>query len=353
MVKKYRIEFLLLKNEGSKCNSIPTLKNLLMAHGDLKLVGKKIKIGTSSAAFEVNTKQVGQGKKQRNFCITIEKPGNKKFEEKIIEDLTMIFRRLKQIFCNSDNEFKLVPLWDDSAFYYANLSYPMIYEIENLMRKLIYQFMISNLGTKWITAIPEQFKNDLNRRKKEPRQYNMETILYDADFIHIISFLFEPYVLNKDSIIEKIKKAKKISDIDLNELKTIIPKDNWTRYFQSFVPFKGFKEKWEELYLLRCKIAHNSLINKSDYENIKKLTTFLKEPVLLALSLVDKIDITDNLAVAKYALDLLVKYKESHKDEFDSLFENINFENKSDRELFGSRSFGFFKKFGSYLEENF
>lgn len=73
----------------------------------------------------------------------------------------------------------------------------------------------------------------------------------------------------------------------------------------------------------------------------------------MALSLVDKIDITDNLGVLKYAYELLKKYEENNHDEFDSLFENINFENESDKKLFGSRAWNFFKGFNIYLKENF
>jgi len=293
MAKTFKIEFLLIKEENIKYNSIITLKNLLTSHGDLSFKGQKIKVEDTEAIFKIKTELVGDEEKERYFFITIEKKLEDESEEKVIEDLSFVFKKLKQIFGDFNKTFKIVLLWDDTTFYYAKLAYPLIFEIENLMRKLIYQFMLTKLGTDWFKiGAPEEFKRDIAKNGRESDTM-MDSILYNADFIHVVTFLFREYTRDDKKIMDKIKVAKNISEVDIADLKSIIPQDNWTRYFQPIIDYPKFKEKWEELYLLRCKVAHNSLITKAEYEQIKSMTAQFKEKLETAISSIDKIDIPE------------------------------------------------------------
>src|SRR5690242_5306537 len=246
MAKTFKIEFLLIKEENIKYNSIITLKNLLTSHGDLSFKGQKIKVEDTEAIFKIKTELVGDEEKERYFFITIEKKLEDESEEKVIEDLSFVFKKLKQIFGDFNKTFKIVLLWDDTTFYYAKLAYPLIFEIENLMRKLIYQFMLTKLGTDWFKiGAPEEFKRDIAKNGRESDTM-MDSILYNADFIHVVTFLFREYTRDDKKIMDKIKVAKNISEVDIADLKSIIPQDNWTRYFQPIIDYPKFKEKWEE-----------------------------------------------------------------------------------------------------------
>jgi hypothetical protein len=294
-LERLRIEMLLIKGESSKCNSIQTLKSLLASDGELHFKSKRIVVGKAEAVFLISTDLIEQETKERYFYINIEKPVNSKDEEKAIADLDAISKKLKQIIVEiGGKSFKIATLWDDTAYYYSKLAYPIIYEIENLMRKLIYQFMLTKLGSDWYkNATPEDFKRNIKSDRENPN-LSFELILYNADFIHIINFLFGKYTVGDQSkVLEKINKAKSNSEIAIEELKQLVPQNNWTRYFQSIIAYEKFKEKWENLYALRCKVAHNTLITKGDYETIIHLAKELKEKLEKAISSLDRIKIQE------------------------------------------------------------
>ena len=60
------------------------------------------------------------------------------------------------------------------------------------------------------------------------------------------------------------------------DLLQYVPKSNWDRYFSNIVECEGeyILKRWNTLYELRCKIAHNKIVIKKDYERI---TCLIKE----------------------------------------------------------------------------
>jgi|GEM_PF-4527937 len=293
-VSKYKIDFLLLKEEDSKCNSIATLKNLLSSDGEVSFGNQKIKVNKVDVSFKIATELVEDGKKERFFIVTIEKKFDEKNHEEIIHELTEVFKKLKQIIIDSGKVFKIATLWDDTAFYFSKLSYPHIYEVENLMRKLIYKFMLTKLGSEWYkNGIPEEFRGNISQREKDAANAYFESRLYNADFIHMNNFLFGKYKVDEQKINEKIKNAKKISDLTLQEIKQTIAEDNWTRYFQTIIEIEKFKEKWSKLYELRCKVAHNSLMTNGDYKEILKLSLEFKENLEKAISSIKTVKVLE------------------------------------------------------------
>lgn len=77
-------------------------------------------------------------------------------------------------------------LWDDISLYYSQQAYPIIYEIENLMRQLITKFMLINAGLRWEKErTPEDVRKSINDKNKEP------TVLYNVDYIQLSNFLFK------------------------------------------------------------------------------------------------------------------------------------------------------------------
>ena len=293
-MKNLKIEFLLLKGEDTKCNSIVTLKNLLTSDGEVSFYRQTLKVDKSECIFKVNTNLVQDGNNERYFLIALEKNTDSNKEKKHTEELIIVFKKIKQIIIDSGKTFKIAPLWDDTAFYFSKLSYPLIYEVENLMRQLIYKFMLTKLGSSWFkNAIPEEFRTQINKREREATNAYFEASLYNADFIHVINFLFGKYTVDTNKTFNKIKSANRISELTLKELKQVVPEDNWTRYFQPIIAFDKFKEKWERLYELRCKIAHNTLITKGDYEEILSLSKDFKNKIEKAISLVANITVLE------------------------------------------------------------
>ena len=102
-------------------------------------------------------------------------------------------------------------------------------------------------------------------------------MLDTVDFINLTDFLLKPYSkTDPPELHSRIEKASNIDD--LKDLKQHIPESNWTRYFSDLVDCEdGYLQKrWKQLYDLRCKVAHNSIIDKSDLVNIKILVSDLE-----------------------------------------------------------------------------
>jgi hypothetical protein len=124
-------------------------------------------------------------------------------------------------------------LWDDVSLYYSQKSYPLIHKVENLMRKLITYFMLTNIGKEWVTQTsPSVIMDAIDKSKR--KQYL--DVLHQIDFINLADFLFKPYQ-TKDTkeLFQIISDAKSKDDLNLEDLKTFEAKSNWQKYFSKIV----------------------------------------------------------------------------------------------------------------------
>lgn len=291
MTPKSKIEFLLIKDEDSKCNSIDTLVNLFVSDSEIKFINSStLSIGEDEAEFHISTDTIKKEIDERYFLITIEKENDEANESAIILCLINIYNKIKEVIVAS-RIFKIAELWNDTSFYYSRLSYPHIYKVENLMRMLIYKFMLTRLGKNWEkTGLTSKVKEAIKlKNNNEEKSVYFDDILYKFDFIHLSTFLFTPYSTESNKVFEKISKAKKIEDLVLKELNEIVPIDNWDRYFKQIIKHKDFKKDWDELYKLRCKIAHNNFISQHEFEQIEKKSQVLIEKISNGIRSVSKI----------------------------------------------------------------
>ncbi len=158
--------------------------------------------------------------------------------------------------------------------------YPQIYKVENLMRKLILQFMLTKLGVGWQTmAIP----NNVTETIKQKGNNKTSNIIYELDFVHLSSFLFTPYtkksITELPEVINKLKSDPTRASQNIDTLNEFIPVDNWTRYFSEILDCesKQLEKKWKQLYEIRCKVAHNNILNFDEYNNGKSLCEYLEK----------------------------------------------------------------------------
>ncbi|HDM8167333.1 TPA: hypothetical protein P0E18_005195 [Vibrio harveyi] len=169
------------------------------------------------------------------------------------------------------------------------------------MRLLITKFMLTNVGLGWTKErVPTDVQQSINSNNSDANYLN------NVDFIQLKNFLFsENYPNHKDSLIKKLKSAKDFTNLELEEIKSLLPESNWDRFFQPLVGCEAdfLKKRWDQLYELRCKVAHNKDFNHTNLEDVLKLTAELKPILDKALVSLDDIVISE--------------------DEKDDVFENV------------------------------
>lgn len=282
-----KVEYIILvETKNSFCNSIKAFNNLLEVNDDIKIEKNNIvKYKNLNISYEVQTGELND-KEQRFFhtkftCNQVDK----------INEYSFFLKAVRDILARVTGK-QPVSLWDDVSFFYATKSYPLIHEIENLMRKLLTKFAVTKFEPNWTDKnIPEEVKTSVKNQSSN----NDANYLYQTDFIQLIHFL-SGKIKTSDvkGLLDNVSKAKDISELNLEELKSYIPTNNWDKYFSSIVEFEWeyFEKRWRKLYDLRCKVAHNNFLNRRDYDDICTLIDELKPKLQIAIDEMDKVSIS-------------------------------------------------------------
>jgi len=169
----------------------------------------------------------------------------------------------------------------------------LINEVENLLRRLIAKFMLITVGVNWSkdTIHPELFKKIENFDDPEPYIND----LYKLDFIHLKQVLFEKKRDISLDELDRLLSRTAFSDEDKEKIQKYIPRSNWEKYFSVLIEDResSLEKKWELLYKLRNKVAHNRHVKKEEFEKIKGLTSQIKEILAKASAKVGEIDLNE------------------------------------------------------------
>jgi len=177
-----KVEYLVVfKTEENACNSIRTFKNLIQTDDSITITNSVIKFETIEFCSQIGFGELND-KSQKFFQLEI------RYEETDdISVLQNLLKRIRTLLIKFGGEMTVI--WDDIGINYALSSYPIICELENLLRKLISKFMITNIGTNWIKeALPVEVKEAVSKNKRP----NVN-LLHNVDFINLADFLFKPY----------------------------------------------------------------------------------------------------------------------------------------------------------------
>ncbi|MBJ6600341.1 hypothetical protein JGU00_06605 [Enterobacter hormaechei] len=281
-----RVEYLVtIELKDSFCKTKKSFLNFLQSDSDIILTGKKVTYLNKHYEIEVSEEN-SPSDKHKIFNVKINNPN-----EDQVEEFSNFLRALRSLL-NMASKNNIQTLWDDISYTYSLKAYPLIHELENLLRKLITKFMLTNVGLSWSeTAIPDE----LRKNRKDKKSSGANNYLYDTDFIQLSTFLFDAYrTQDLESLMKKIKEHNEDS-IKIKDINEFIPKSNWQRYFQKHVDCEAslLKSRWEKLYLLRCKIAHNNFFEKNDYESLKLMSSEIKPIIESAISSLEKITIPE------------------------------------------------------------
>lgn len=292
-----KLEYLIpIDSKKSNLSTIETFMHNLQVIDEIK-INKKLLVFKNKIQFPFNISK-GEITSTKNvfFELKIEID-----EESDLNEVNDFIRKLKSILLNISPNMQI--LYDGVSKFYSIKAYPLIYEVENLMRKFLTKFMIANAGVDWIkNEVPDDLKNG-------NKNFQDKTFLYNFDFIQLKSLLFsEKYNRNKEELISKIKSIKKESDINIEELKSLLPTSNWEKYFSKELKIssKDLSDKWEKLYDMRCIIAHNRTFSKDNYDTVEKLVDELKTHISTALKNLDDVKV-ESIDFNDFIQDVLIQ----------------------------------------------
>jgi hypothetical protein len=310
-----KIEYLIItKESGTFCNTKESFLSFLQVDSSIEIIGDNLcfKCSESSeiakAKFSIQATEIAS-QKERCFhlILSLEEGSEKDFKK-----MTDIIK--KASFRINPGLTRIDTLWDDLGRQCAIQAYPLINEIENLMRKLISKFMLINVGMDWSKeAIHSEILEKISRNQDKQNSYS--DILHQTDFIHLSDVLFKKYRTLDLSDLDRILLSEPLSIETFESIKKVLPKSNWERHFSKIIQYdeEKLKEKWKALYSLRNDVAHNRYIDESDYFKAKRLVNDLKKVLVKTIDELDKIDLTEedkeNIVAAYQPVSTIAKHE--------------------------------------------
>ena len=282
-MESLKVEYLAIVNskEGF-CNSISAFNNLIQSYSSIEIKTKGLVFDGVRFDYDVQ-----QGEIQNNSHIFFHVRLACQSKGEIIIFLSLL-KSIRTILAKAA-ERPVEVLWDDVSSSLSSAAYPVIHEIENMMRKLITKFMLTKIGLGWTKeAVPREVSESIKTKKNTAGN----NYLFETDFIQLSDFLFKPYsTASSSKLMEKVRSALSASEINIDELKELVPTSNWERYFQPIVSCKSeyLQTRWAKLYELRCLVAHNNFIGHDEFDSILKISGEVKEKLGEALSKLDSI----------------------------------------------------------------
>ena len=225
------------------------------------------------------------------YIVVDEEEENNKHFENLPDD---IFRLKKVIEENLDRDGyieNIKKLKDEYNSYCLKKSYPIIFEIENSMRLLIYKTMTFLAKKDWErNEIPDTVKNQIKDDRKDLG-------IFGTDFSHLSKLLFErTEKSNTGALLSLIENLSECKEKDLDKLKNKVPKSNWQKYFYELQIKESLDEIKKDIYndtslsdtdtiekilsdlnIMRNKIAHNNFFIEDDFYNqlLKKSSSII------------------------------------------------------------------------------
>jgi hypothetical protein len=269
------------------CDSTEEFKKLLQTDSDIVIEQDTLRFRKDLQVVYSTVMGWVEGRDQRFFRCRIRLSA---LEEQV-ENYAALLRSIRTTVARSGGQIET--LQDDLSFYYAEKSYPLIHRAETLMRKLIAYFMLTHVGKDWVTeSTPATVREALEKSRR--KQYS--DLLHQVDFIHLADFLFRPYqTRDLSELFSTLDATGAANDLDLDALRTYKPRSNWERYFRAVVDCSDqyLDKKWKQLYELRCMVAHNAIVGRTEYDRITELVNDVSVHLERAIDNLDKVHVPE------------------------------------------------------------
>lgn len=114
-----------------------------------------------------------------------------------IDTFELLHKLIIDINARQGNQFSINTITNDISSYYGRMLYPKIINIEKLVRKTIYLFMLKTVGSDWLEKeTPEKFQRHIDsvisKNNLDPSVVDADQLNY-ADFIALGYFFTAPY----------------------------------------------------------------------------------------------------------------------------------------------------------------
>jgi len=307
------IEYMVSYEEDISLKSFIDTLNKQLEDKGFKLDLEKASIQESEESIKFSImKNYHYDKKRKNvfFILEVDYIDENIDANNICKTLRLLFNSEKykniRIFQTEIQELKMkkVELIEDKfAYCILSKAYPLIYDIENLLRVLIIKTMTLYAKDKWIE---KELPKDITI--KDDRK-NLG--IYGLDFSHLTKMFFDR---TEDSLIGNVLEGllgldlkDKNIDKKIEKLQKQVPKSNWKKYFSNIViktdtikeQINEYKELSDDkvlekiLYDLakaRNKIAHNNFhgIDYDFYLSLELKVNLLKQSIENAIKLIEE-----------------------------------------------------------------
>ena len=271
------VEYLIIIKKDTFCDSdIAFLKfldvdsRISILEKDNQLIMSLKKNGKLIVSYTLLSDLV-PSQKERYFKFTLVNNDVKKIDE--LNEFTIHF---ENIVSKLDSEVSINVLWNDVSRIYAIEGYSLINEVENLLRRLIASFMLTNVGYDYPKYhIPTEVEN-----RDRHLKINYSDYLHQTYFNDLKTILFEGQrefnyrnIGDIQKIVEKHISEKK-DHILIDDLKGVIAKSLWEKYFakDSNYQKKDLEDDLDKLNSLRNEIAHNRHISRETLGKIQNIS---------------------------------------------------------------------------------
>jgi hypothetical protein len=193
--------------------------------------------------------------------------------------------------------FPIYILKDDVSKDMAKELYPLINEVETMLREYLIKFGIKTYGTQFWDEMTSPEMREYKKRtisnlsefeqqvylceSKKDKKETLDLSMFCLEFRHVGEIIYKP-IYTVSELEKEINNSK-----DINELKKKIA-GNYDSFFKETFKDKGFQEKWEKLVKIRHKVAHNSLFTKEKLKEGKGLAEEIINIIDNAIKELDK-----------------------------------------------------------------
>jgi hypothetical protein len=284
MKTEYLITF---DSKENICVELDQFKHLLMTNPSISFSAKTISYSKKPFPFSIAKGTLSDESIYYDVTISCD-------DDSLLIMYVGLLKDIRKI-CTKSSGRNIIVLNDGIGEKYSILAYPIIYALENSMRKLITKFMAISIGIDWAdSTVPKEVIESI---RSDGKKKEKSGLLFEVDFIQLSNFLFKQYSLNDSSkFLESIKAMKDDDTINVSEIKQYASFTNWEKYFEKKVNCESeyLKSKWEKIYEYRCKVAHCRGINQIEYDELKILSDDVSIKIQSALDSINDIQIAED-----------------------------------------------------------